>query len=172
MQEKSACPGVAADHADKAKELFTEGYNCAQSVFCAFTDVTGLDMETSAKLASSFGGGLGRLRETCGTVSAAAMVLGIVRGYSDPKDPEAKKHHYALVREFVQRFREAESSIICRELLTKANVDPQAVKAGGDPEARTAEYYKKRPCPELAWRAAQILDQMFSDFPVDRQRKF
>lgn len=154
---------TSTDHADKAKELFLEGYNCAQSVFCAFSDLTGLDMETSARLASSFGGGLGRLREVCGTVSAAAMVLGILEGYSDPKDVEAKKHHYALVREFAQRFREAEGSIICRELLKKASIDPQTVKAGGDPEARTPEYYKKRPCPELARRAAYILDTMLAE---------
>ena len=154
---------TATDHADKARELFLEGYNCAQSVFCAFSDITGLDVETSARLASSFGGGLGRLREVCGTVSAAAMVLGILKGYSDPKDVEAKKRHYALVREFAQRFREAEGSIICRELLTKANIDPQTVKAGGDPEERTSEYYKKRPCPELARRAAYILDTMLAE---------
>lgn len=145
------------DHAERAKALFYEGYNCAQAVFCAFTDVTGLDMETSARLASSFGGGLGRLRETCGTVSAAAMVLGIARGYADPKDPEAKKAHYALVREFARRFREAEGAIICRELLALAHVD---AAAGGSPEARTPEYYQKRPCPMLAWRAARILDEM------------
>ena len=88
------------DHAALARKLFLEGYNCAQSVFCAFCDMTGLDRETAARLASSFGGGMGRLRETCGTVSAAAMVLGMVMGYSDPKDIEAKKAHYRLVREF------------------------------------------------------------------------
>ena len=154
---------TSTDHADKARELFLEGYNCAQSVFCAFSDITGLDMETSARLASSFGGGLGRLREVCGTVSAAAMVLGIVMGYSDPKDVEAKKRHYVLVREFAQRFREAEGAIICRELLTKANIDSQTVRGGGDPGERTAEYYKKRPCPELAWKAAHILDIMLAE---------
>lgn len=146
----------AIDHAESAKALFCQGYNCAQSVFCAFADVTGLDLETSARLASSFGGGLGRLREVCGTVSAAAMVLGMAKGYSDPSDREAKKAHYALVRDFAARFRAEEGSIICRELLTRANVDP----SGTDPEARTEEYYKKRPCPMLAWQAARILDDM------------
>ena len=150
-------------HADRAKALFYEGYNCAQSVFCAFSDVTGLDLATSARLASSFGGGLGRLREVCGTVSAAAMVLGMALGYSDPKDPEAKKAHYARVRDFAARFREAEGSIVCRELLAKAGVDAKSAAPGGIPETRTAEYYKKRPCPELAWRAAHILDQMLEE---------
>ena len=148
------------DHAERARALFYEGYNCSQAVFCAFADVTGLDLETSARLASSFGGGLARLREVCGTVSAAAMVLGIARGYSTPGDAQAKKAHYELVREFAARFREAEGSIVCRELLARANVDPAAAAPGGDPEARTPEYYKKRPCPMLAWRSARILDEL------------
>ena len=151
---------MAIDHAERAKALFLEGYNCAQAVFCAFTDLTGLDMDTAARLASSFGGGLGRLRQTCGTVSAAALVLGMLKGYADPKDPQAKKDHYALVREFARRFTEAEGAITCRELLTRAGVD---ASAGGSPEARTPEYYKKRPCPMLAWRAARILDEMIGD---------
>ena len=151
---------MATDHAERAKALFLEGYNCAQAVFCAFADVTGLDVETSARLASSFGGGLGRLRETCGTVSAAAMVLGWARGYADPKDMQAKQDHYARVREFARRFTEAEGAIVCRELLARANVD---ASPGGAPEERTPEYYKKRPCPMLAWRAARILDEMLGE---------
>ena len=151
------------DHAERAKALFFEGYNCAQAVFCAFTDVTGLDLEASARLSSSFGGGLGRLREVCGVVSAAAMVLGMAKGYSVPGDPDAKAAHYALVRAFAQRFRAAEESIICRELLEKANVDPQAIPPGGVPEARTPEFYKRRPCPGLVWRAARITDEMLAE---------
>ena len=148
------------DHGERAKALFLEGYNCAQAVLCAFTDVTGLDMDTSARLASSFGGGLARLREVCGTVSAAAMVLGMARGYADPKDPQAKKAHYERVRDFAARFREAEGSIVCRELLARAKVNPAP---GGDPAARTAEYYQKRPCPELARQAAHIVDMMLEE---------
>ena len=151
---------MAIDHARRARALFLEGYNCAQSVFCAFTDVTGLDPETSARLASSFGGGLGRLRQTCGAVNAACMVLGCARGYAAPGDPQAKADHYALVREFVRRFTEAEGSITCRELLARAHVD---ASAGGAPEARTPEYYQKRPCPDLAWRAARIVDEMLGE---------
>ena len=148
------------DHAERARALFMEGYNCAQAVFCAFTDVTGLDLSASAKLASSFGGGLGRLREVCGTVSAAAMVLGLAEGYDTPGDDEAKKRHYARAREFAERFREASGSIVCRELLARTGVK---AGIGGDPEARTPEYYKKRPCPMLAWQSARILDEMLSE---------
>ena len=145
----------AMDHAERAKQLFLDGYNCSQAVFCAFCDVTGLGMDAAARMASSFGGGLGRMREVCGTVSGAALVLGVVRGYADPKDYAAKKAHYALVQEFVRRFREENGSIICRELLRGVEVAP-----GGAPEARTPEYYKKRPCPNMAWSAAKILDDM------------
>ena len=143
------------DHAARARELFYEGYSCAQAVACAFCDVTGLDIDEAARMASSFGGGLGRLREVCGTVSGAALVLGLVKGYSDPKDYEAKKAHYALVQKFARRFREKNGSIVCRELL--AGVE---ITTGGAPEARTEEFYKKRPCLKLAECAAGILDEM------------
>ena len=151
------------DHAERAKALFLEGYNCAQAVFCAFIDVTGLSLSDAARLSSSFGGGLGRLREVCGAVSGASMVLGAVCGYSDPADKDAKKKHYELVRSFADRFRETEGSIICRELLRRGNADENTVKPGGDPEERTEAYYKKRPCQELVFRAAYILEKMVEE---------
>ena len=145
------------NHAELAKQLFFKGYNCAQSVFCAFTDVTGYDIDTSARMASSFGAGLGRLRETCGVVSAAALVLGIVKGYDDPADYQVKKDHYALVREYADRFRAENASINCRELLTLAGLNPES---GGEPEQRSEEFYRKRPCPQLVYNAVLILDEM------------
>ena len=144
-----------SDHAELARELFLQGYNCSQAVLCAFGDVTGLDIDAAARMASSFGGGLARLRQVCGTVSGAALVLGIARGYSDPKDPGAKAAHYRLVQEFARRFEAQNGSIVCRELLRGVEVAP-----GPDPEARTPEYYRKRPCPNLAWQSARILDEM------------
>ncbi len=151
---------IMIDHAQRARELFMQGYNCAQAVACAFGDVTGLDVDEAARLSSSFGGGLGRLREVCGTVSGAAIVLGIAKGYSDPKDYEAKKAHYALVQEFARRFREANGAIVCRELLSGVEVAP-----GGVPEARTEEFYKKRPCLRLAECSARILEEMLGLSP-------
>ena len=146
------------NHAELARALFMRGYNCAQAVFCAFCDVTGLEIDVAARMASSFGGGLGRLREVCGTVSGAALVLGITRGYAEPGDYAAKKAHYALVQAFAHRFREANGSIVCRELLKGTGATE-----GGAPEARTAEYYKKRPCPNLAYCAAEILDELLNE---------
>ncbi len=151
------------DHSQKARELFESGYNCTQAVVCAFCDMTGMEIDQAARLSSAFGGGMGRLREVCGTVSAAFLVLGAVEGYSNPGDPEAKKRLYARVREFAARFREKEGSIICRELLAKSAVDRKQIEPGGDPEARTPEYYRKRPCPALCAFSAQILDEMFAE---------
>ena len=143
------------DHAEYARELFYQGYNCSQSVFCAFCDVTGLDIDTAARMSSSFGGGMGRLREVCGTVSGALMVLGMVRGYSDPKNPQAKSDHYHLVQDFASRFKEKNGTIICRELLEGTNARP-----GNEPEGRTPEFYASRPCLRLVEEAADILEKM------------
>ena len=142
-------------HGERAEQNFRRGYNCAQSVVLAFGDVTGLDDRTAAMLSSSFGGGMGRLREVCGAVSGALTVLGLVQGYADPDDPDAKKAHYHRVQEFARRFCEKNGSIICRELLSGV----QTV-GGSDPEQRTESYYKKRPCPALCRCAAEILDEM------------
>lgn len=142
-------------HADLAEQYFREGYNCSQAVLLAFEDVTGLERETAARLSSSFGGGLGRMREVCGAVSGAAMVLGLAKGYSEPRDAQAKRDHYHLIQEFARLFREKTGSIICRELLQETAAVP-----GSEPEARTAEYYRKRPCPQIVRQAAEILENV------------
>ena len=146
------------EHAKEAERLFLEGYNCAQAVFCAFCDLTGMDIDAAARLSSSFGGGMGRLREVCGTVSGALLALGVLRGYDDPKNPEAKKAHYALVQEYARRFREKNETIVCRELLKNVPVTP-----GGIPEERTPEFYARRPCLRLVCDAAAILDEMLAE---------
>jgi C_GCAxxG_C_C family probable redox protein len=152
------------DHEAEARRLFLEGYNCAQAVFCAFCDMTGMDIDAAARLSSSFGGGMGRLREVCGTVSGALLALGMLRGYGNPKDPEQKKAHYALVQEYARRFREKNGTIICRELLKNVPVTP-----GGVPEERTPEFYARRPCLRLAGEAAAILDEMLAETKADKK---
>ena len=146
------------DHSTYAAELFVQGYNCAQSVAVAFCDVTGLSKEFSAKLASSFGGGMGRMREVCGAVSGMLMVAGHLYGYDAP-DPAAQMQHYALVQELAGKFREAAGSIICREILKNPPSDPK-------PTPRTAEFYKQRPCARLVVLAAQILDEYIKNHPL------
>ncbi len=151
---------------NRSREKFLAGYGCAQAVLLAFPDLTGLDDATAARLASSFGGGMGRMREVCGAVSGALMVLGFAEGYADPHDTTGKSTHYARVRDFAERFRAGctrdgkRGSIVCRELLAGANVSNEA---GGEAEARTAEYYQKRPCPELCYLAAYILQEMLAE---------
>ncbi len=149
------------DHAEEARRLFLEGYNCAQAVFCAFRDETGLRIDAAARMSSSFGGGMGRLREVCGTVSGALLALGMLRGYDDPKDPQAKAAHYRLVQEYARRFREINGTIVCRELLRDV-----PVTSGGTPEPRTPEFYARRPCLRLAGEAAAILEKMLKEEPA------
>lgn len=142
------------NHKELAKSYFLEGYNCSQSVLLAFHEELGLDKETAARMASPFGGGMGRLREVCGTVSGMFLVLGLLRGYGDPQDQESKKSLYQQVQKLAHTFREHNGSIICRELLGLDHSSDSPV-----PSARTPEYYKKRPCADLAADAAQILEQ-------------
>ena len=147
------------DHGIKAAELFLGGYNCAQSVVVAFSDLIGLDIQVSAKLASSFGGGMGRMREVCGAVSGMLMVLGLLYGYETPGDDVSKKAHYTRVQYLAGKFREEVGSIVCREILKNPPTDPT-------PSPRTAEYYKTRPCTRMVMTAARILDEYIAEHPI------
>ena len=148
------------DHEQYAGELFLRGYNCAQAVAVAFCDVTGLDMDFAARMASSFGGGMGRMREVCGAVSGMLMVVGLLYGYDTPGDDVSKQAQYALVQELSGKFREETGSIICREILKNPPSDP-------NPTPRTAEFYAKRPCARMVMTAARILDEYIAEHPVN-----
>lgn len=150
------------DHEIAAIERFLEGYNCAQAVAVAYGDVTGLTPDFSAKLASSFGGGMGRMREVCGAVSGMLMVAGLLYGYDTPGDDGRKKQHYQLVQDLAGKFREQAGSIICREILKNPPSDP-------NPTPRTAEFYKKRPCARMVALAARILDEYISEHPPEER---
>jgi len=141
-------------YASKAKALFMEGYNCAQAVFLAFEDLYPIDRETALKLSSSFGGGMGRLREVCGAVSGMFMVAGVLYGYDSPVDHDAKANHYARIQGLAKEFEKENGSIICRELLNLGEG-----KDSPNPEQRTEGYYKKRPCAELVEIAAAIMEE-------------
>ena len=135
----------------KAEMLFRQGYNCAQAVLLAFCDELDMDKETAARLASSFGGGIGRMREVCGAVSGMCMVAGLCKGYSRSDDIGGKKRHYALIQKMVNEFKEKNSSFICRELLGLSDG-----ASAPTPSPRTEQYYRKRPCAELVGIAAEI----------------
>lgn len=152
-----------SNHSQKAMELFKQGYNCSQAVFAAFCDDLGIDFETAIKIASSFGGGMGRLREVCGAVSGMFMVAGLMYGYTNPKDNKAKTAHYKLIQELAAQFKAENHSIICRELLGLTTEPDSHV-----PELRTKEYYKKRPCTELVGCTAGIMEELINKIERDK----
>ena len=142
---------------DKAEAFFREGYNCSQSVFLAFSDIYGLDEELALRIASSFGAGMGRMREVCGAVSGMFLVAGLECGTTKGKDPEGKKANYDTVQKLAAEFKKCSGgSIICRELL---GLEKQKEFTDTNPEARTENYYKKRPCIQLVKDAAGILEE-------------
>lgn len=140
------------NRADRAEELFRQGYNCSQAVAGAFCESFGMDMDTVLRLSCPFGGGLGRMRQVCGAVSGMAMVAGMVNGNTVGGDQQAKGENYKLVQRMAARFEEQNGSIICRELLG-LQTKPKETSV---PSARSEEYYKKRPCVQLVRDAAAI----------------
>ena len=147
---------------DAAYAWFLKGYNCSQSVVAAFAPQLGLTKEMALRLSAGFGAGIGRMREVCGAFCGVVTVLSMV--YADPADPKDKSRMYALVQEAAEQYRSRNGgSIICRELLAKAGAAPAGGTAAED---RTADYYKKRPCPELVALAAQILEEWLAEHPA------
>lgn len=150
------------NHAEKAKSLFESGYNCCQAVLCAYADELGLDETTALKIASSFGGGMGRMREVCGAVSGMFMVCGLRDGYTNidgVNAHEEKMSHYERIQELARKFINENGSIICRELLGLAPKKSSLDMDSPVPEKRSDEYYKKRPCAELVAMAASFLEK-------------
>ena len=140
-----------------AEELFKEGYNCAQAVFCSHCEELGIDIETGAKLSSAFGGGMGRMREVCGAVSGLFMLLGLKEGYSDPTNNEAKKELYSKVQKLAGEFKEEFGSIICKELL---GLEPKAPCDDPNPTPRTEKFYQKRPCVDNVKFASELYEKL------------
>lgn len=140
------------ERAKRAKLLFLEGYNCAQAVALAYADVVGVEEKLLATITAPFGGGMGRLREVCGAVSGMTMLAGFISPCPSNSDAEAKKANYTLVQGFAEAFRKKNGAIVCRTLL---GLDTP--KEEPTPSPRTAEYYKKRPCADLVYDAAEIV---------------
>ena len=137
---------------EKAIELFKEGYNCSQSFVAAFADMYGLTPEQALKVSASFGGGIGRMRQTCGAACGLFMLAGLETGCTEGKNREGKEANYKVVQELAEEFRKRNGSLICAELLGLSKTAPTPAT----PEARTAEYYKKRPCVNMVEEAARI----------------
>lgn len=146
------------DRAMHAATLFENGYNCAQAVAVAFHDCIGMEEKAAAAMASSFGGGMGRMREVCGAVSGMLLVAGILYGYDTPGDDRVKMEHYRRVQLLAEGFRQEAGSIVCREILKNPPSDPS-------PTPRSAEFYKLRPCSRLVYCAAETLQQYMQENP-------
>lgn len=141
-------------YSEKAANNFKSGYNCAQSVFLAFAEDFGFDKETALKLSSSFGGGMGRLREVCGAVSSMFAIAGLKKGYTSPNDDEIKAKHYELIQSLAEKFKSKYGTYICRELLELPEGSDSPI-----PSKRTEEYYQTRPCEAFIRYAAEIIEQ-------------
>ena len=142
------------DRKEYAKQLFYEGYACSQAIVMAFSDLLDVDQEQLKKISLPFGGGIGRLRLTCGAFSGMIMVTSLL--FSNYEDVEENKiKTYEIVQELAKRFEEVHTTLSCEKILELAQID---IQIGGSPEARTDEYYKKRPCGKVVYQAAKILE--------------
>lgn len=146
---------------ERAKALFKQGFNCSQSVFAACADLYGIEDEAFAlRLSASFGGGIGRMRQTCGAACGMFMLAGLERGSATPGDAEGKKANYTLVQALAEKFKQENGSLICAELLSGVRSQEQGTRTNNftdpAPAPRTEEYYKKRPCVEMVASAVRI----------------
>ncbi|MCI8402579.1 MAG: C_GCAxxG_C_C family protein [Lachnospiraceae bacterium] len=171
---KSGIDRTGREASERAQEFFREGYNCCQSVFLVFGERYGFDRETACRLSASFGGGVGRLRQICGAVSAMAMVCGLETGAVRGEDQEGKAFNYENVQKLAARFERETGSLICRELLgldragqdEKEKEADEAMKGGMGrfrPQARDERYYASRPCMRLIGLAAEILQRWLDE---------
>ena len=148
------------ERVDKAVALFKQGFNCSQAVFAACADLYGIsDQSLALRLSASFGGGIGRMRQTCGAACGMFLLAGLQNGSATIGDAEGKKQNYALVQELAAQFQAENGSMICAELLglqTKHTDNPPKQWDNPTPEARTEAYYQKRPCVEMVASAVRI----------------
>ncbi len=137
---------------NQAVELFKEGFNCSQSVVAAFADKYGFTREQALRMSASFGGGIGRMRETCGAACGLFMLAGLETGATEGADREGKAANYALVQELAEEFKQRNGALRCADLLGLSKKEPIV----STPEARTNQYYAKRPCVKMVEEAARI----------------
>jgi C_GCAxxG_C_C family probable redox protein len=145
--------GVTMNRIESALSRFAQGFNCSQAVLSAYAEHFGLDEETAMKISSGFGGGMGRMADTCGAVTGACMVLGLKYGKNSP-DREAKEGIYARITDFAERFKERNRSLACRDLLDCDISTPEGLQ-----QAREAEMFSKT-CPKFVRDACEILEEM------------
>ena len=136
----------------KAVALFKEGYNCSQSVVAAFAEDYGFSREQALRMSASFGGGIGRMRETCGAACGLFMLAGLETGAVDGADRDGKAANYQLVQQLAEEFKQRNGALKCADLLGLSKNE----KIVSTPEVRTLQYYAKRPCVKMVEEAARI----------------
>ena len=141
-------------NAEKAKSQFNKGHNCSQSVFSTFAPEFRVSEETALKIACAFGGGMARMGDTCGAVTGALMTIGLKYGRIDPEDEASKEKTYALVQEFVKRFKARHETIVCRELVGYDISIPE------EHDKAEEENLFDEICPDFVGSAAEILDEI------------
>lgn len=166
------------DRIQYAKELFKSGYNCSQSVFLAFSDIYNVPKDLALRMSAPFGGGIGRMRQTCGAACGMFMLAGLERGALLPQDKDSKTATYALVQELAAEFKKRNGSLICGELLGLSAVGSSPVAMAINartslnamdpvPEERTPQYYAKRPCVQMVEEACRIYQEY-----LDRHKEY
>ena len=142
---------------EQAVNIFKEGSNCSQAVISVYAEELGLSQKMALKIAQGFGGGMGRMAQTCGAVTGAYMVLGLKYGSADTYDKDTKERVYGLIREFSRRFESRNSSIVCRELLGCDISTQEGVLAAKENDLFTSV------CPKMVRQAVEILDEMINE---------
>jgi len=151
--------GIMEERIENAVKLFKQGYNCSQSVVAAFADMYGFTKEQALKMAASFGGGIGRMRETCGAACGLFMLAGLETGATEGSDREGKAANYALVQQLAKEFKKRNGALRCADLLGLSEKEPIV----STPEVRSNAYYKKRPCVKMVEEAARIWVEYIRD---------
>lgn len=152
---------ISEERIELAVKKFYSGYNCSQSVCTAWADAYGFTEEQMAKLSACFGGGIGRMRKTCGAACGMFILLGLEEGNCVAADKEAKGKNYEAVQELARRFAERNGgSIECSELLKMGGIK---TTTNYKPDERTEEYYSKRPCPRIIEETARIWNEYLTE---------
>ncbi len=146
------------DHQKRALGLFESGCQCAQSVFVALCDETGLDEQDALALSASFGGGIGRMREMCGALCGLLMALGYTLGRYPMGSSEGKDRHYRLTQYAARRFKQQTGSVFCYELLGLPHAAQIPVSA-----PRTEQFYRDRPCARFILAAVDVFDELMQE---------
>lgn len=139
---------------EKALTYYSSGFNCAQSVIVSFADIMNIDEETALRLASGFGGGMGRMQGTCGAVTGAFMVIGYLRGKYKQGDEEAKEITNHLIQDFSKEFNQIHGSINCKALISYDLNTPEGRK-----DANIDDVFNKK-CSFFVKSAVELLENI------------